>query len=146
MHLSSVLLPDPLRPTMPKNSPCGIVKPTPLSTFSSSYSVRRKGWRARSLSVWTWCLGMRKVFSSPSTSMAAGGRVRDGSAAPAPVAGAARSGMGRRVVVRDPLGRRLAAPARLDRNNGGRAVQLRSHAGRGPPEADLRKFVHFWVL
>src|SRR3954452_16014301 len=85
MHFRSVDLPEPLRPTMPKNSPLGIANETPLRTFSSSYSLRRKGWRARSLSVCTWCFGMRNVFSSPSTSIAVcRGSVR--AAAPAPVA------------------------------------------------------------
>src|SRR5437016_6275791 len=70
MHLSSVLLPDPLRPTMPKNSPGGTANDTPLSASKRSWPVRRKGWSARSFSVWICSRGMLKVFDTPSTTTA----------------------------------------------------------------------------
>ncbi len=69
--LSSVLLPEPLRPTIPKNSPSRIWKETSCSAWSSSTSTRRNGCSARSFSVFTCCLGTRKVLLTPSTSMAA---------------------------------------------------------------------------
>src|SRR4051812_1560215 len=66
-HLRSVDLPDPLRPTTPKNSPGSTRKETSRSARSSSSLARRSGWSIRSLSVWTRSRGMRKVFDTPST-------------------------------------------------------------------------------
>src|SRR5271165_5337092 len=62
MHFSSVLLPLPLRPTMPKNSPCAIWTLMSLTACSSSYSVLRSGWSTRSLSVEYCWWGRRKVL------------------------------------------------------------------------------------
>src|SRR2546423_3438860 len=70
MHLSSVLLPDPLRPTMPKNSPCGTANETFLSASSRSWPERLNGWSARSLRVWTCSRGIVNVFDTPSTTTA----------------------------------------------------------------------------
>src|SRR5437764_13766477 len=70
MHLSSVLLPEPFRPTMPKNSPGGTANETSLSASKRSWPVRRKGWSARSFSVWICSRGMLKVFDTPSTTTA----------------------------------------------------------------------------
>src|SRR4051812_19160556 len=66
-HLRSVDFPDPFRPTIPRNSPSGTLNDTSCSTCSSSYPVRRKGWSARSLSVWTRSCGMRNDLDTPST-------------------------------------------------------------------------------
>ncbi len=41
MHLSSVLLPDPFAPTMPKNSPAWTSNETPFRAQNSSYCARR---------------------------------------------------------------------------------------------------------
>src|SRR5215210_7456284 len=73
MHLSSVLLPEPLRPTMPKNSPAATSKETPLRAGKVSCSERRIGCSARSLSVWTRSLGCWNVFETPSTTTAGPG-------------------------------------------------------------------------
>jgi len=55
-HFSSVLLPDPLRPTMPKNSPSPISTETSLTASSTSNVVERNGCSIRSLSVeYRWC-------------------------------------------------------------------------------------------
>src|SRR5256886_768085 len=70
MHLSSVLLPEPLRPTMPKNSPPRTAKETSLRASKRSNPVRRSGWSARSFSVWTCSRGMLNVFDTPSTTTA----------------------------------------------------------------------------
>jgi hypothetical protein len=63
----SVLLPLPLRPTIPKNSPRPTVKETSLSASRRSKLRLRSGWTTRSLSVWTCSWGRRKVFETPST-------------------------------------------------------------------------------
>src|SRR5437764_1826595 len=70
MHLSSVLLPEPFRPTMPKNSPGGTANETSLSASKRSWPARRSGWSARSFSVWICSRGMLKVFDTPSTTTA----------------------------------------------------------------------------
>src|SRR3954447_11676745 len=70
MHFSSVLLPLPLRPTMPKNSPLAISKLTSWTAFSSLYSVERKGCRTRSLSVEYCWWGSRNVLLTPCTEIA----------------------------------------------------------------------------
>src|SRR5438874_11630449 len=70
MHLSSVLLPDPFRPTMPKNSPGGTANETSFSASKRSWPARRSGWSARSFSVWICSRGMLKVFDTPSTTTA----------------------------------------------------------------------------
>src|SRR5437764_10730612 len=70
MHLSRVLLPDPLRPTIPKNSPCGTANDTFFSASSRSGPGRLNGWGARSLRVWTCSRGIVNVFDTPSTTTA----------------------------------------------------------------------------
>src|ERR1700751_6006993 len=70
MHFSSVLLPLPLRPTMPKNSPCAISTLTSWTAFSSSYSVLRNGCSTRSLSVEYCWWGSRNVLLTPLTDTA----------------------------------------------------------------------------
>src|SRR6478672_9360148 len=69
---SSVLLPEPLRPTMPKNSPWRISKETPSRARSSRYSRAANGRTTRSLSESTRWVGMRKDLCSPSTWIASG--------------------------------------------------------------------------
>src|SRR5436305_10758072 len=64
---SSVLLPEPLRPTIPKNSPWWISKETPSSARSSRYSRVANGRTTRSFSESTRCLGMRKDLWRSST-------------------------------------------------------------------------------
>src|SRR4051794_18501511 len=64
MHLSSVDLPEPLRPTMPKNSPCATSNDTPRSACRSSCPDESKGCRTRSLRVLTRRWGRRKVFET----------------------------------------------------------------------------------
>src|SRR5215218_4843838 len=55
-HFSSVLLPEPLRPTIPKNSPSLIDADTSSSARSSSKVRLWKGCNARSLNVeYCWC-------------------------------------------------------------------------------------------
>ena len=71
MHLRSVLLPEPLRPTMPKNSPFSTEKETPRSASRWSTSRLRKGWRTRSLSVWVASCGRRNAFWASTTVTAA---------------------------------------------------------------------------
>src|SRR5262245_38789161 len=75
-HLSSVLLPLPLRPTIPKNSPALTSKLTSFSASSSSYVLDAKGCRARSLSVvYCWC-GRRKLLLTARTATALGALAR----------------------------------------------------------------------
>src|SRR5690348_8708398 len=62
MHFSNVLLPLPLRPTIPKNSPCPTSSEMLLTACSSSYEVLRSGCSTRSLSVEYCWWGMRKVL------------------------------------------------------------------------------------
>src|SRR5919202_2626271 len=66
-HFSSVLLPEPLRPTIPKNSPGCTENDTSRSATMSDPPRRRSGCSARSLSVCTRSLGMKKRFATPST-------------------------------------------------------------------------------
>src|SRR4051794_7593170 len=70
MHLSNVLLPEPLRPTMPKNSPRLTSKEMSVSAGKVSMSRRRNGCSARSLSVWTRSFGSENAFETPSTTTA----------------------------------------------------------------------------
>src|SRR3954469_7328730 len=70
ISLSSVLLPEPLRPTIPKNSPCSTWKPTSSTAVNWSNPERRKGCSARSLSVCICSCGRLKCFETPSTTMA----------------------------------------------------------------------------
>src|SRR5680860_428356 len=69
---SRVLLPEPLRPTMPKNSPRSISKEMPSSARSSRKSRPEKGCTARSLSESTRWTGIRKDFFRSSTWIASG--------------------------------------------------------------------------
>src|SRR3954454_22613892 len=70
MSLSSVDLPDPFRPTIPKNSPFSTANETSRSACSTSLRVRRKGCSARSLSVWLTSRGISNFFETPSTTTA----------------------------------------------------------------------------
>src|SRR5919204_374691 len=72
MIFSSVLLPEPLRPTIPKNSPWWTSKVTPRSARSSRKSPWRSGCRARSLKESTRCSGIRNVLRTSWTSMTTG--------------------------------------------------------------------------
>src|SRR4051794_1529699 len=72
MILSRVLLPEPLRPTIPKNSPLRTSNDTPCSARSSRYSMRVNGWVTRSLSESIRCLGTRNDLSIPRTSITTG--------------------------------------------------------------------------
>src|SRR6266513_5022573 len=76
MILSRVLLPDPLRPTIPKNSPRWMSNDTSRSAWSSRCSTRVKGWIARSLSVSTRCSGILNVLWIPRASITTGPRER----------------------------------------------------------------------
>src|ERR671936_1677340 len=71
-HFSSVDLPDPLRPTMPKNSPRSTAKETPCSARSSSCPARRNGCSASSLSVCTCSRGIRNALETSSATTAGG--------------------------------------------------------------------------
>src|SRR3954470_4508175 len=70
MHFISVLLPDPLRPTVPKNSPGAISQLTPCSASSRSKLGRRSGCRTRSLIVERCSCGIRNVLLTSRTLMA----------------------------------------------------------------------------
>ena len=63
----SVLLPLPLRPTIPKNSPLPTLSETSCSASRRSKLRRRSGCTTRSFSVWTCSCGRRKAFETPST-------------------------------------------------------------------------------
>ena len=78
MHLSSVLLPEPLRPTSPKNSPFSTWKLTCLSASNSLRSLLRIGCSARSLSVCTLSAGSEKRFETSSISSAGSGGAETG--------------------------------------------------------------------
>src|SRR5215217_4725040 len=126
MHLRRVLLPDPLRPTMPKNSPGSTANDTSFRALKWSYDDRRNGCIARSLSVETRSCGIRNVFETPSTATA--GVVAVGPAIPrivgirTPHRVRARERWGPLLLdVRRPLRRTLARDAPLAR---------RAHAGR----------------
>src|SRR5436305_1443256 len=69
---SSVLLPDPLRPTIPKNSPWWTSNDTSLSARSSRYFSRVNGCVTRSLSVSIRCSGIRKDLETPRASITIG--------------------------------------------------------------------------
>ena len=73
MIFSSVLLPEPLRPTIPKNSPWWTSNEMSRSARCSRYSTRRNGCVARSLNESTRCSGIRNVFSTPRASITTGG-------------------------------------------------------------------------
>src|ERR1700722_3001807 len=66
-HFSSVDLPEPLRPTMPKNSPGCTAKETPRKAAKVSLPPPRRGWSTRSLSVLTCSRGISKLLWTPST-------------------------------------------------------------------------------
>ena len=65
-------MPEPLRPTMPKNSPWRISKEMPSSAFSSRYSRGANGFTIRSLSESIRWVGIRKDFFRSSTWIATG--------------------------------------------------------------------------
>src|SRR5215217_876132 len=71
-HLSSVLFPEPLRPTIPKNSPSAISKVMSSTARSVSYVAVCSGWSTRSLSVLYRRCGRRKCFDRWSTTTAGG--------------------------------------------------------------------------
>src|SRR5689334_6637146 len=73
MHLSSVLLPEPLRPTSPKNSPLSTWKETFFSESKVLRSRLRRGCRARSLSVCMRSAGSENFFET--SSMRSAGRL-----------------------------------------------------------------------
>src|SRR5947199_9160796 len=66
-HLSNVDLPEPLRPTMPKNSPGSIANDTLSSASKRSEPLRLNGCSARSFSVCTRSWGTWNVFDTQST-------------------------------------------------------------------------------
>src|SRR3954467_8130334 len=70
ISFSSVDLPEPLRPTTPKNSPFSTVNETSRSACRMSLRVRRNGCSARSLSVWLTSCGISNFFETPSTTTA----------------------------------------------------------------------------
>src|SRR5215210_5863323 len=67
MHFSSVLLPLPLRPTMPKNSPGSTSTLTPFSASSVSWPRNLNGCRTRSLSVCDCSCGSLNALLTSST-------------------------------------------------------------------------------
>src|SRR6185369_12721319 len=69
---NSVLLPEPLRPTMPKNSPLRTSKEITSRAFSSRKSRPAKGRTRRSLNESTRWVGMRKALRRSSTWIASG--------------------------------------------------------------------------
>ncbi len=69
-HFMSVVLPEPLRPTMPKNSPALTSTDTARSASSFSSERLRNGCSARSLSVCTCSWGRRKVLETSRTANA----------------------------------------------------------------------------
>src|SRR4051812_49039744 len=80
--LSSVLFPDPLRPTMPKNSPRRTSKEMPCRAWRSQYSWRSNGWTALSLKLVFRFLGIRNDLWMSTASMATGACARASDAAP----------------------------------------------------------------
>src|SRR5918994_6334846 len=69
---SRVLLPEPFRPTIPKNSPRRRSNEIPRRAWSWRYSMRANGCTARSLNeVMRW-LGIRNAFSTPLASITTG--------------------------------------------------------------------------
>src|SRR5688572_9938178 len=89
-HFSRVLLPEPLRPTMPKNSPSGMSKLTSSSARRTSEPVRRNGCRARSFRVCTRSCGRTNCLVTSSTWIT--GEVSDTWAVRLPAASAAGTG------------------------------------------------------
>jgi hypothetical protein len=71
-HFNSVDFPDPLRPTIPKNSPGGTEKDTPRNARNTSVGLRRNGCNARSLSVLTCSRGISKRLCTRSTTTGGG--------------------------------------------------------------------------
>src|SRR3954470_6014603 len=69
-HFISVVLPLPLRPTIPKNSPERMSVDTALSASSVSSERVRSGCSTRSLSVCTCSCGSRNVFETSRTANA----------------------------------------------------------------------------
>src|ERR1700741_583375 len=72
---SSVLLPEPFWPTMPKNSPLRTSKETSRSARSWRYSARLKGCVARSFNVSTRCSGTLNALLTPRASIATGASI-----------------------------------------------------------------------
>src|SRR4051794_32252627 len=71
-HFSSVLLPEPLRPTIPKNSPASTVNETSCSASNSDERSLRNGCSARSLSVCIRSVGIWKALPTSLTTTAGG--------------------------------------------------------------------------
>src|SRR6266511_2599241 len=63
-HLRSVLLPEPLRPMIPKNSPSATSNDTSFSACSSVTPRERRGWSTRCLNVKGRSWGSRNVFQT----------------------------------------------------------------------------------
>src|SRR3954466_14816754 len=82
--LSRVLFPDPLRPTMPKNSPWRTSKEMSCRTRCSRYSTRESGCATRSLRESMRCAGIRNVLSIPRASTTTGADAREREAARPP--------------------------------------------------------------
>ena len=138
---SRVLLPDPLRPTMPKNSPSWMSNETSCSARRMRCSRRANGCVARSLSESTCCSGIRNVLLTPRASTTIG------RSAMLLVAGVGRwrsahRGTRRSVpVVASPRRHRrrssvAGAAARSPRRPGS---SRRSAARRGPPAATSQR-------
>src|SRR5580698_2436949 len=70
MHLSSVDLPDPLRPRIPTVSPSLTVSETPSRAQKSSVDLRLPPWMRRSLTVLYWPCARRKRLDTSRTSTA----------------------------------------------------------------------------
>src|SRR4051794_20783279 len=70
MSFRSVLLPEPLRPTMPKNSPRSTENVTSRTASNWSKVRRRNGWSARSLMVCICSCGRLNCLLTPSTTIA----------------------------------------------------------------------------
>ena len=116
----SVLLPQPLRPTIPKNSPRRTSKDTSCSACSRSKLRRRSGCTIRSLSVWICSRGRRNCLETPSTLTAtsSGG------------AGTRRQRSERTSAPRDPRRREpRRVPRRAARRGRGRAPGARRAGG-----------------
>ena len=67
---SSVLLPLPFGPTMPKNSPSATAKVTSRSASLRSYSTRLSGCAKYSLSRARCSCGIQNAFETPTASIA----------------------------------------------------------------------------
>ena len=128
---SRVLLPDPLRPTMPKNSPCLTSNETPSSARRIRTSLEANGWTIRSLTESTRCVGILKVFSRSRASIARGA-----------------SGPGGPLRLRRDLRRRISRRALANRGSSGPATvrappvlrrAARSAQAAAPPCAGRRR-------